>query len=375
MRSHREIYTWRSAVPVVCFNFVHMHHVDRVLRQYDGEQPVPRAPVDVTRFMSSTGRGDDVWWPERLATWYEGWRGRGSPQVLVTVHEGDLRGTQRYYEWFAATARHGRFLSRAVDLADPRWNMAPPGIPPGVVYPRDELVMPEDAPAPRRRGEHQPRPRQAAPARGKLSRRDQRRRARMVVVDDEDRAEEQQQYDGQDEPGEGDGGEAAQDDQPRAQTHEQPDYDPHDRGISPSTMISFSPCRYPSPHQEGTSSIVNTFRMTRAQHSDPGGSGPWCPTYSSPPVMGTPAFEPRTIRQEWETPPSYDAPSSYHSQSYDRHSPPPSTMDQAHQTTTELDHPTTADHPQPSPTGRPRRETRHPTCGTGGHIRPPRGRH
>ncbi|MED6162096.1 hypothetical protein PIB30_067130 [Stylosanthes scabra] len=170
-----------------------MHHVDRVLRQYGGEQPVPRAPVDVTRFMSSTGRGDDVWWPERLATWYEGWR---------------------------AAARHGRFLSRAVDLADPRWNMAPPGIPPEVVYPRDELVMPEDAPAPRRRGEHQPRPRQAAPARGKLSRRDQRWRARMVVVDDEDRAEEQQQYDRQDEPGEGDGGEAAQDDQPRAQAHE-----------------------------------------------------------------------------------------------------------------------------------------------------------
>ncbi|MED6120555.1 hypothetical protein PIB30_021876 [Stylosanthes scabra] len=251
MRSHREIYTWRSAVPVVCFNFVHMHHVDRVLRQYGGEQPVPRAPVDVTRLMSSTGRGDDVWWPERLATWYEGWRGRGSPQVLVTVHEGDLRGTQRYYEWFVAAARHGR-------------------------------------------------------------------------------AEEQQQYDGQDEPGEGDGGEAAQDDQPRAQAEEQPDYDPHDRGISPSAMISFSPCRYPSPHQEGTSSyhehghfqqhpfsphqadtsayhqqpfvpqtqehtglaelyqmttcspaefssIVNTFRMTRAQHSGPGGSGPWCP--------------------------------------------------------------------------------------------------
>ncbi|MED6202965.1 hypothetical protein PIB30_110848, partial [Stylosanthes scabra] len=120
--------------------------------------------------MSSTGRGDDVWWPERLATWYEGWRGRGSPQVLVTVHEGDLRGTQRYYDWFAAAARHGRFLSRAADLADPRWNMAPPGIPADAIYPRDELVMPEDAPAPRRRGDHQPRPRQAAPARGKLSR-------------------------------------------------------------------------------------------------------------------------------------------------------------------------------------------------------------
>ncbi|MED6194372.1 hypothetical protein PIB30_027882 [Stylosanthes scabra] len=65
MRSRGEIYTWRSAVPVMCFNFVHMHYIDRVIRQYGGEQPIPRASVDVTRFMSSTGRGDDVWWPER----------------------------------------------------------------------------------------------------------------------------------------------------------------------------------------------------------------------------------------------------------------------------------------------------------------------
>ncbi|MED6217707.1 hypothetical protein PIB30_020162 [Stylosanthes scabra] len=128
------------------------------------------------------------------------------------------------------------------------------------------------------------------------------------------------------------------------------------------------------------SSIVDTFRMTRAQHSVPGASGsgatlhgPWCPTYSSPPMMGTPAFYPRTIGHEWATPPSYNAPSSYHSQSYDKqrpttdHDPGPPDHRRAGP-------PSTADHPQPSPTGRPRRATRHPTCGTGGHIQPPRGR-
>ncbi|MED6215160.1 hypothetical protein PIB30_110659 [Stylosanthes scabra] len=57
MRAQPEVHTWRSAVPVVCFNFVHMHHIDRVIRQYGGEQPVPRLPVDVTRYMSHyTGR-------------------------------------------------------------------------------------------------------------------------------------------------------------------------------------------------------------------------------------------------------------------------------------------------------------------------------
>ncbi|MED6179283.1 hypothetical protein PIB30_115701, partial [Stylosanthes scabra] len=72
MSAQPEVHTWRSAVPVVCFNFVHMHHIDRVIRQYGGEKPVPRLPVDVTRYMASTGRGDDVWWPQRLSTWYEG---------------------------------------------------------------------------------------------------------------------------------------------------------------------------------------------------------------------------------------------------------------------------------------------------------------
>ncbi|MED6129038.1 hypothetical protein PIB30_103853, partial [Stylosanthes scabra] len=81
IRSHQEIYTWRSAMPVVCFNMVHMHHVDRVLRQYGGEQPVPRDPVDLPRLMTSTGRGEDRWWPGTLSTWYEGWRGRGSQEL------------------------------------------------------------------------------------------------------------------------------------------------------------------------------------------------------------------------------------------------------------------------------------------------------
>ncbi|MED6148469.1 hypothetical protein PIB30_053454 [Stylosanthes scabra] len=130
MRAHPEVYTWRSAMPVVCFNFVHMHHIDRVIRQYGGEQPVPRLPVDVTRYMSSIGREDDVWRPQRLSTWYEGWQRRRSPEVLVTVHfGGDPRGTQQYYVWFARVARRGRFLSRAADLADPRWTLGPAGIP------------------------------------------------------------------------------------------------------------------------------------------------------------------------------------------------------------------------------------------------------
>ncbi|MED6214697.1 hypothetical protein PIB30_105771 [Stylosanthes scabra] len=152
IRSHLEIYTWRSAVPVVCFNMVHMHHVDRVLRQYGGEQPVPRSPVDLTRLMTSTGRDEDRWWPGTLRSWYDGWRGRGSPQVLVSIHAcTDFRGTQEYFTWYVAAVGAGRFLSQARRLDDPRWMFAPPDLPSSTAHPRDDLAMPEEAPARRRR--------------------------------------------------------------------------------------------------------------------------------------------------------------------------------------------------------------------------------
>ncbi|MED6213070.1 hypothetical protein PIB30_089712 [Stylosanthes scabra] len=111
IRSHAEIYTWRSAVLVVCFNYVHMHHIDRVLR--------------------------------------------------------------------------GGFLSLSSRLDDPRWMFAPPDLP---THPRDELSMPEDAPARRRRNAHAPRgrgrrsPVQADPPRVPTNARDRRRRQRMGVI-------------------------------------------------------------------------------------------------------------------------------------------------------------------------------------------------
>ncbi|MED6190011.1 hypothetical protein PIB30_101586, partial [Stylosanthes scabra] len=151
----------------------------------------------------------------------------------------------------------GRFLSRAVDLADPRWTLAPPGIPPAVVHPRDDLVMPDDAPAPRRQQVQEPRPRQAGPVRGKLSRCDQRRRLRMVEVGAaahvaEERAEEQREYDRQDEPAD-----AGHDEDQVHDDHAHHAFDQQDPSMSPSGMISFSLTAaraYASPAHAGTSS-------------------------------------------------------------------------------------------------------------------------
>ncbi|MED6131859.1 hypothetical protein PIB30_013822 [Stylosanthes scabra] len=143
MRSQGEVHTWRSAVHVVCFNYVGMHHIDRVIRQYGGEQPVRRHLVDVTRFMTSTARGDDVWWPQRLQTWYDGWQRRKSPEVMVTVHAGGgPRGTRQYYDSYVGAAAGIMFLTRATDLNDLRWNMAPPDIHAEPIHARDELTMP-----------------------------------------------------------------------------------------------------------------------------------------------------------------------------------------------------------------------------------------
>ncbi|MED6198482.1 hypothetical protein PIB30_066715 [Stylosanthes scabra] len=63
IRSGAEIRTWHSIVPIVCFNLVHMHDVDRVMRQLGADRPIPVDPVNNDIFLMTTSRGKDVWWP------------------------------------------------------------------------------------------------------------------------------------------------------------------------------------------------------------------------------------------------------------------------------------------------------------------------
>ncbi|RYQ79284.1 hypothetical protein Ahy_Scaffold6g107995 [Arachis hypogaea] len=49
-REEEEWGTWLSAIPLVCFNIVRFHHVDRVKRQFNGEQQVPGTPVNLDRY-------------------------------------------------------------------------------------------------------------------------------------------------------------------------------------------------------------------------------------------------------------------------------------------------------------------------------------
>ncbi|MED6130999.1 hypothetical protein PIB30_005953 [Stylosanthes scabra] len=56
MLTVEEQLTWRAAVPIVCFMFVRMHHVDRVKRQLGGEQQIPKDPVNLDGGRTSTSR-------------------------------------------------------------------------------------------------------------------------------------------------------------------------------------------------------------------------------------------------------------------------------------------------------------------------------
>ncbi|MED6194872.1 hypothetical protein PIB30_032655 [Stylosanthes scabra] len=118
IRFHLEIYTWRSAVPVVCFNM-------------------------------------------------------------------GFSGTQEYFTWYVAAVGVGRFLSQGRRLDDPCWMFAPPDLPFTTTHPRDDLAMPEEAPARRRRaaavGTGRRPPANADPRRPPVNARDRRRRERMGV--------------------------------------------------------------------------------------------------------------------------------------------------------------------------------------------------
>ncbi|MED6181546.1 hypothetical protein PIB30_020307 [Stylosanthes scabra] len=62
IRYSPEIRTWWSLVSIMCFNLVHMHHVNQVMRQLGADQSIPIDPVNVDAFMTSIGRGKYVWW-------------------------------------------------------------------------------------------------------------------------------------------------------------------------------------------------------------------------------------------------------------------------------------------------------------------------
>ncbi|RYR65197.1 hypothetical protein Ahy_A03g011164 [Arachis hypogaea] len=165
-REEDEWGTWLSAVPIVCFNIIQFYYVDRVKRQFNGEQPVLGIPVNLDRYervrlfylfnvfniryLITTGRGEYVWWPERLQQWYDGRRQRFESGHKITVHYTvDARSTVEYYDWWRGACRV-RHLSGQEVLEDPRLVELPHDVQPTVSQPRDDLTLPRGMPDRRR---------------------------------------------------------------------------------------------------------------------------------------------------------------------------------------------------------------------------------
>ncbi|KAL4366025.1 hypothetical protein AHAS_Ahas07G0164800 [Arachis hypogaea] len=42
------------------------------LDAFDGQQPIPGDPVNVDRFITTIGQGENIWWPTCRKEWYDG---------------------------------------------------------------------------------------------------------------------------------------------------------------------------------------------------------------------------------------------------------------------------------------------------------------
>ncbi|MED6140904.1 hypothetical protein PIB30_098036 [Stylosanthes scabra] len=118
MLTVEEQMTWRAVVPIVCFMYVGMHHVNRVKRQLGGEQQVP---VNLDGFLDVSTRGEDQWWPTKHEDWYTDWKGRFEAERQMTITPTDT-------------------------LDDPRLDDLPDGIHLRASQQRDRLRLPADVP-------------------------------------------------------------------------------------------------------------------------------------------------------------------------------------------------------------------------------------
>ncbi|MED6135567.1 hypothetical protein PIB30_047708 [Stylosanthes scabra] len=122
---------------------------DETLR---ADRPIHVDPVNVVAFLTTTCRGDDVWWPTHRTTraWYENWmRHAIDLAVIQIVPKPDFLGNREYLDW-SGRACWSRFLSEDELLEDPRVRALQADIRPTPSQPRPDIPLPPDAPARRR---------------------------------------------------------------------------------------------------------------------------------------------------------------------------------------------------------------------------------
>ncbi|QHO02430.1 Serine/threonine protein phosphatase 7 long form isogeny [Arachis hypogaea] len=106
LKEEAEWGTWISVVPLVFFNIVEFHHLDRVKRQFNGEQLVSGDPVNVDKFLDYNGPRRRRLVTYKLHEWYDRWRVRFGERHCISIQPCfDYRPTQEYWNWYRLACR------------------------------------------------------------------------------------------------------------------------------------------------------------------------------------------------------------------------------------------------------------------------------
>ena len=93
---------WCAVVPLICFHVVEWHQPDRVLRQFEMQQPIPESPSQPQNIHGLTLKGkQDEHWFQLLAPMINQWNNRAEFRVDVYPRQEDLLSfNSNYMVWY-----------------------------------------------------------------------------------------------------------------------------------------------------------------------------------------------------------------------------------------------------------------------------------